>query len=269
MMNTTEYFLSSTSTSISQSDKRKFSEQQQQHDVVFSTPTFSRRDDDDVDNNDGTTVSSPLRDDVELFRRMIIAVDDDDDDVDIEKHYHYDCSSPSTKRYKTSLDGIFRPSSSSSSLLSPPLLLPKSASFYHEISELSDNELSLLALPTLPQSTTTTTTPTIALLPRSSLSPHCFNTLPFYSNELSRSSLYSNNRKEDRMDFTSTRDSNNKQEDSSIHRRSRHEILFPSLRKNHHHNLRYKLSIDVSPTSTTESEHLYSSQSTPTTPVAT
>jgi hypothetical protein len=196
MMNTTEYFLSPTSASIRQSDKRKFSEQQQQqHDVIFSTQTFSRRDDNDVDNNDGTTVSSPLRDDIESVRRIIIAVDDDD--VDVENHYHYDRSSPSTKRYKTSLDGIFRPSSSSSSLLSPPPLLPKSTSFYHEIPVLSDNELSFLALPTLPQSTTTTitTTPTIALLPRSSLSPHCCNTLPFYSNELSRSSLYSNNRK--------------------------------------------------------------------------
>ena len=77
---------------------------------------------------------------------------------------------------------------------------------------------------------------------------------------ITRSSLYSNNRKEDRIDFISTRDSSNKQEDSSIHRRSRHEILFPSLRKNHHDNyhhinLRYKSSIDVSPTSATESEN--------------
>jgi hypothetical protein len=74
------------------------------------------------------------------------------------------------------------------------------------------------------------------------------------------------------MDFTSTRDSNSKQEDSFIHRRSRHEIIFPSLRKNHNHhhnyNLRYKLSIDVSPTSSTETENLYSSQGTSTTPVA-
>jgi hypothetical protein len=272
MMNTTEYSLSPTPTYIiSQSDKRKFSEQQQQQqDVTFSTPNFSRRDDNDVGNNDGTTISSPLRDDVESVRRIIaVDDDDDDDDVDVENHYHYDCSSPSSKRCKkSSLDGIFRPTSSS---LSPPPLLPRSDSFYHEISELSDNELSFLALPTLPLSTTTTTTtttPTIALLPISSLSPHFFDIL----------SLSSNSRKEeDPMDFISMRDSNNKQEDSSSTtiRRSRQEILSPSLRKNHHHHhnhhnhhMRYKLSIDVSSTSATQSEHIYSPQGKPTSPAA-
>jgi hypothetical protein len=274
MMNTTEYSLSPTPTYIiSQSDKRKFSEQQQQQqDVTFSTPNFSRRDDNDVGNNDGTTISSPLRDDVESVRRIIaVDDDDDDDDVDVENHYHYDCSSPSSKRCKkSSLDGIFRPTSSS---LSPPPLLPRSDSFYHEISELSDSELSFLALPTLPLSTTTTTTttPTIALLPISSLSPHFFDIL----------SLSSNSRKEeDPMDFISMRDSNNKQEDSSSTtiRRSRQEILSPSLRKNHHHHhnhhnhhnhhMRYKLSIDVSSTSATQSEHIYSPQGKPTSPAA-
>jgi len=79
------------------------------------------------------------------------------------------------------------------------------------------------------------------------------------------------------MDFISMRDSNNKQEDSSSTtiRRSRQEILFPSLRKNHHdnhhhhnHHMRYKLSIDVSSTSATQSEHIYSPQGKPTSAAA-
>merc|ERR1711935_1212261 len=56
---------------------------------------------------------------------------------------------------KRMIDGIFRPLSSSlssSPLLSPPPLLPKSATFYNDITELSNDKLSFLALPDCPTS---------------------------------------------------------------------------------------------------------------------
>merc|ERR1712238_113180 len=77
----------------------------------------------------------------------------------------------STPKRQKVIDGIFRSSSSSSSssALSPPPLLPKSSSFYHDITALSNDELSFLALPSsssLSSSLSATSSPRITLAPR-------------------------------------------------------------------------------------------------------
>merc|ERR1712238_355655 len=105
---------------------------------------FSRDDDDNID-----TGSTASRDDIALVVPALV----DDDGNDHCDNYSPSCTS-TPKRQKV-IDGIFRPSSSalsSLSSLSTPPLLPKSASFYHDITALSNDELSFLALPDCPPS---------------------------------------------------------------------------------------------------------------------
>merc|ERR1712194_790633 len=131
-------------------------------DVLFLSISslFSRDDDDDVDT--GSTIS---RDDVAQVPTLV----DDDDSFTL-----------TPKRQKV-IDGIFRPLSSSlssSSLLSPPPLLPKSATFYHDITELSNDELSFLALPDCPTSSLSSTSLSVTSSSRNSLAPRCMEFLP-------------------------------------------------------------------------------------------
>jgi len=180
MMNTTEFPLSTMlpttiSTVKSQSEKRKISYQRplllrnndfddNAADVLFlsTSSSFSRDDDDDVETGSYTSRDVP---DI---------VDDDD---------HYDnYSFTSTPKRQKMIDGIFRPlsSSSSSSLsLSPPPLLPKSATFYHDITELSNNELSFLALPDCPTTSSSSSLSSLSVTasPRISLAPRCLEFL--------------------------------------------------------------------------------------------
>merc|ERR1712238_539293 len=83
----------------------------------------------------------------------------------------------STPKRQKVIDGIFRSSSSSSSssALSPPPLLPKSSSFYHDITALSNDELSFLALPS---SSSLSSSHSATSSPRISLAPRCLEFLP-------------------------------------------------------------------------------------------
>jgi len=180
MMNTTEFSLSTmlptTASTVSQSEKRKISykrplllrsnnfDDDADDDVLFlsTSSLFSRDDDDDVDT--GSTIS---RDDVAQVPALI-----DDDD-----------SFTSTPKRQKMIDGIFRPLSSSlssSPLLSPPPLLPKSATFYNDITELSNDELSFLALPDCPTSSSSSLSSSLSVTssPRISLAPRCLEFLP-------------------------------------------------------------------------------------------
>jgi len=181
MMNTTEFsfcttMLPTTTSIVNQSEKRKISykrplllrsnnfDDDADDDVLFlsTSSLFSRDDDDDVDT--GSTIS---RDDV----AQVPALVDDDD------------SFTSTPKRQKMIDGIFRPLSSSlssSSLLSPPPLLPKSATFYNDITELSNDELSFLALPDCPTSSSSSLSSSLSVTssPRISLAPRCLEFLP-------------------------------------------------------------------------------------------
>mmetsp|Transcript_13364 Transcript_13364/g.14658 ORF Transcript_13364/g.14658 Transcript_13364/m.14658 type:complete len:217 (+) Transcript_13364:80-730(+) len=184
MMNTTEFpfsttMLPTTTSIVSQSEKRKISYKRplllrsnnfdddaddDDDDVLFlsTSSLFSRDDDDDVDT--GSTIS---RDDV----AQVPALVDDDD------------SFTSTPKRQKVIDGIFRPLSSSLlslSLLSPPPLLPKSATFYNDITELSNDELSFLALPDCPTSSSSSLSSSLSVSssPRISLAPRCLEFLP-------------------------------------------------------------------------------------------
>jgi len=181
MMNTTEFssfttMLPTITSIVSQSEKRKISYQRPlllrsnnfdddaDDDVLFlsTSSLFSRDDDDDVDT--GSTIS---RDDVAQVPALI-----DDDD-----------SFTSTPKRQKMIDGIFRPLSSSlssSPLLSPPPLLPKSATFYNDITELSNDELSFLALPDCPTSSSSSLSSSLSVTssPRISLAPRCLEFLP-------------------------------------------------------------------------------------------
>merc|ERR1712238_324283 len=135
---------------------------------------FSRDDDDNID-----TGSTAARDDIALVVPALV----DDDDNDHCDNYSPSCTS-TPKRQKV-IDGIFRPSSSASaslSSLSPPPLLPKSASFYHDITALSHDELSFLALPDCPSSASASASASSSLsvtsLPKISLAPRCLEFLP-------------------------------------------------------------------------------------------
>jgi len=178
MMNTTEFPLSimlpttTTSTStVSQSEKRKISYQRplllrsnnfddNAADALFlsTSSSFSRDDDDDVETGSYTS-------------RDVPDIVDEDDHCD---NYSF----TSTPKRQKVIDGIFRPSSSSSSSLSPPPLLPKSATFYHDITALSNDELSLLALPDCPTSSLASSSLSVTASPRISLAPRCLEFLP-------------------------------------------------------------------------------------------
>jgi len=197
MMNTTEFPLSillptTASTAVSHSEKRKQSyqrpllrrsnkfddddtdadaENDAEDDIVFlstsASSAFSRDDDDDVDDTGSTT----SRDDV-MFVVPALVDEDNNDHCDND---NYSPSFISTPKRQKVIDGIFRPSSSASSSLSPPPLIPKSSSFYHDITALSNDELSFLALPT---SSSLSSSFSVTSSPRISLAPRCLEFLP-------------------------------------------------------------------------------------------
>mmetsp|Transcript_44588 Transcript_44588/g.51441 ORF Transcript_44588/g.51441 Transcript_44588/m.51441 type:complete len:303 (+) Transcript_44588:83-991(+) len=181
MMNTTEFpfsttMLPTTTSIVSQSEKRKIS---------YKRPLLLRS-----NNFDDTAADALFLSTSSSFSR-----DDDDDDEtgsytsrdvpDIVNDEH-DCdnySFTSTPKRQKMIDGIFRPLSSSlssSPLLSPPPLLPKSATFYNDITELSNDELSLLALPDCPTSSSSSLSSSLSVSssPRISLAPRCLEFLP-------------------------------------------------------------------------------------------
>jgi len=183
MMNTTEFPLSimlptTTTSTVSQSEKRKISYQRplllrsnnfddDAADALFlsTSSSFSRDDDDDDAGETGSHASRDVPDIV-----------DDEHDCD---NYSF----TSTPKRQKMIDGIFRPLSSSlssSPLLSPPPLLPKSATFYNDITELSNDELSFLALPDCPTSSSSSLSSSLSVTssPRISLAPRCLEFLP-------------------------------------------------------------------------------------------
>jgi len=183
MMNTTEFPLSimlptTTTSTVSQSEKRKISYKRplllrsnnfddDAADALFlsTSSSFSRDDDDDDAGETGSHASRDVPDIV-----------DDEHDCD---NYSF----TSTPKRQKMIDGIFRPLSSSlssSSLLSPPPLLPKSATFYNDITELSNDELSFLALPDCPTSSSSSLSSSLSVTssPRISLAPRCLEFLP-------------------------------------------------------------------------------------------
>mmetsp|Transcript_13365 Transcript_13365/g.14662 ORF Transcript_13365/g.14662 Transcript_13365/m.14662 type:complete len:218 (+) Transcript_13365:80-733(+) len=185
MMNTTEFpfsttMLPTTTSIVSQSEKRKIS---------YKRPLLLRSNnfDDDADDDDDDVLF--------LSTSSLFSRDDDDDDEtgsytsrdvpDIVDDEH-DCdnySFTSTPKRQKMIDGIFRPLSSSlssSPLLSPPPLLPKSATFYNDITELSNDELSFLALPDCPTSSSSSLSSSLSVSssPRISLAPRCLEFLP-------------------------------------------------------------------------------------------
>jgi len=183
MMNTTEFPLSimlptTTTSTVSQSEKRKISYQRplllrsnnfddDAADALFlsTSSSFSRDDDDDDAGETGSHASRDVPDIV-----------DDEHDCD---NYSF----TSTPKRQKMIDGIFRPLSSSLlslSLLSPPPLLPKTATFYNDITELSNDELSFLALPDCPTSSSSSLSSSLSVTssPRISLAPRCLEFLP-------------------------------------------------------------------------------------------
>jgi len=181
MMNTTEFSLSTmlptTASTVSQSEKRKKSYQRP---LLLRSNKFD--DADDTDLLFLSTSSSFLRDDDDDVETGSYISRDVPDIVDDE----HDCdnySFTSTPKRQKMIDGIFRPLSSSlssSSLLSPPPLLPKSATFYNDITELSNDELSFLALPDCPTSSSSSLSSSLSVTssPRISLAPRCLEFLP-------------------------------------------------------------------------------------------
>jgi len=181
MMNTTEFPLSivlptTTTSTVSQSEKCKISYQRPlllrsnnfdntAADALFLSTSSSFSRDDDDDDETGIYTSRDVPDIV-----------DDEHDCD---NYSF----TSTPKRQKMIDGIFRPLSSSlssSPLLSPPPLLPKSATFYNDITELSNDELSLLALPDCPTSSSSSLSSSLSVSssPRISLAPRCLEFLP-------------------------------------------------------------------------------------------
>jgi len=179
MMNTTDFPLSTTlpttsRSTVSQSEERKNPFQQQQlrpllrrrqdddddddDDVLFfSTSSSLSHDDNDGDDDVATGSSSSSRDDVASVPAIVVE----------DRRDNYSISTP--KRQKV-VDGIFRPLSSSSlaSSLSPPPLLQKSTTFYHDILGLSNDDLSFLALPDCPSNLSSSSQ-------RISLAPRCLD----------------------------------------------------------------------------------------------
>jgi len=182
--------LPTTTITVSQSEKRKKSYQRP---LLQRSNKLNDDDDDDVlflstsssfsrdDSNDVGTGSHTSRDDVDACRSAInslnLTINEIEDDDDHRDNYSF----TSTPKRQKVIDGIFRPSSSlqsSSSSLSPPPLLPKSATFYNDITELSNDELSFLALPDCPTSSSLSSSLSVTASPRISLAPRCLEFLP-------------------------------------------------------------------------------------------
>jgi len=168
MMNTTDFPLSTTL-----ERKNPFQQQQQvrpllrrrqdddddnDDDVVFFSTSSSSLSHDDDGDDDIATDSSSSRDDVASVPAIVVE----------DRRDNY--SMTSTPKRQKVVDGIFRPSSSSSlsSSLSPPPLLQKSATFYHDVTKLSNDDLSFLALPDCPSSSSSSSQ-------RISLAPRCLD----------------------------------------------------------------------------------------------